>query len=173
MKRLVEYLSRFRRGGPPVRVATGGDAAAIVELALDFCRERGRRIAPGAEERFARFAGQLLGCEQATLLVTEEAGRITGMVCGQLVPPDLWDDRTVYVVDWLYVIPERRNGRTALALLRGALSCARRRGARRVRISAEADQPRLQRRYQREFGFVPERTSYLINVREEETWGIH
>ena len=125
-------------------------------------------MAPEARARVTRFVRELLGSAQASLLVTEDAGGITGMVCGQLVSPDLWDDRPVYLVDWLYVIPEARRGpQTAVALMRGVVSCALGREACVLRISAEADQPRLQRRYEQEFGFVPERTSYASILKEE------
>jgi len=166
MQRLLRLLSRGRTGEPAARAATREDLDACVSLALDFCRERGRRVAPGARARVARFAAAFLAAEKARILVTEEAGRIAGMIWCRLGPADLWDEEPVFVVDWWYVAPERRlNGRTARALLRGAVAFGLAMGARKARICADCDSP-LVARYQRTFGFRPETVNLVLTVEE-------
>ncbi len=153
----MELLTRFRERAPVVRAATAADLPQLVHLALAFCRERGRRTAPDARERLARFAAEFLASEHARVLVTGREGQISGMVWCQVGPPDLWDNRPVYLVDWLYVVPEARaHPRVALALLRGAVAYGLALGARRARITVDAAAPRLLARYQRAFGFAPE-----------------
>ncbi len=159
--RAWRFLGRFRRGAPEVRAAREGETGELAELVLAYLRESGRRMAPGARERVAEFGAEFMRDPQARVLVTEVAGRIAGMVWCRVSPPDVWDDRRMLTVDWLYVRPEQRaDPRGALALMRGAAAFGLAKGAGRVRITAEA--PQLVARYQRGFDFVPEATSVVM-----------
>jgi hypothetical protein len=169
---MMRFLAKYRGGAPPVRAATEDDVSACATLARAFCRERGWRVARTADARFRDLARETVASLEARLLVSEEGGEIIGMVWCRLGPPEVWDDRPVFLVDWWYVIPARRGDpRTAMALLRAVaafwLTC----GNCVVRVCVEADQPHLVARYQREFGLAPKRTVVLLErEREADPW---
>jgi hypothetical protein len=154
MKRLMRNLSRFLRRAPWVRPATRADLAEVTELALRHCAEKGRRLAPDGAERVAALALNVISRPQGADIFVAWRGRaMVGMVWCAMYPPDAGDDRTVMMVDWLYVRPEER-GRpaTVLALLRRSLAAAQTWRAAVVRFHAEGADETLLRQYERIIG---------------------
>ena len=102
--------------------------------------------------RFRRSAGANARCRRAAGVVRDERdGRFDGLVSAFVAD----DPKTVFLVA-MWLAPELRGSGAARDLVESVLSWARGRGAARIALSVEGDNPRAARLYEK-CGFV-ERT---------------
>jgi ribosomal protein S18 acetylase RimI-like enzyme len=128
-----------------IRIATGGDAAGITELAIAF-RNHLQRESP-SDADFIDSVGRLLGSPDAEFFLVGADGRPVGYVL-QRYRHSMWASGTEATIEDLFVDPGSRKGGLGKELIQFAVDRARARGCRTICLDTNENNAASQRIYQ-------------------------
>jgi GNAT superfamily N-acetyltransferase len=119
-----------------IRVAEPTDIPRIVEMGSRSLREGPYKDLVGDNpEQTSQLARSVIEMDNGTVLVSEEDGKLTGVLAFVIFPHYFSGEKTAGELIW-YVEPEYRQSFTAIALLRAAERLARTAGAKRMQFTA-------------------------------------
>jgi ribosomal protein S18 acetylase RimI-like enzyme len=119
-----------------IREARELDIPRIVEMGSRSLREGPYKNLVGENpEQTKQLALDVIQMEHGTVLVSEENGKLTGVLAFVIFPHYFSGEKTAGELIW-YVEPEYRQSFTAIALLRAAERLARKAGAKRMQFTA-------------------------------------
>lgn len=169
MQKLLEFIDRFY-GEVEVRFAEIKDIPACVGMAYSDFIDRGLDTSPGTRKGLGEHFRSVMKSESpAAVILAERKGKTCGMIVCAMGCRDLWDCSPVMQLWFFYVKPKhRRSPRTALALMRAALSLAFEWGAKRLRLAVTDTDERLVKHYESALGFRQEATHVTYSIDLEE-----
>ena len=136
---------------PTIRPARPGDLPTLVALIRALAAHHGDDAPLGLATARRLFCDS--GAPAIALLAARPIKDDVVGYAALLDLPDLRDGSLRMLIDHLYVVPEARGHGIGTALVRAAADIAREKGATRLRIGTDPDNPAAARAY-RAMGFV-------------------
>lgn len=143
-----------------IRPATTGDIAAIVRIGAQMVDEGRYSHAGYSASKAEAFARHYIGSDRNLLVVSEEAGILTGFFFG-FIAPFYFSEATFASEELWYVLPEYRGGRDGLRMISAFVEWAKANGVIEISagVSLGVNNERAGRAL-RAFGFSPSGECY-------------